>query len=106
MQKPNKNRYERCSRGGECTVIPPDARGVCLFFWTYHRAHPNVNDEDDEDDENETNPSDIAKEKGNRRIAAKTILKGYFTGGTESIPPERGKKLMCYFDRVAWIYLT
>lgn len=36
---------------------PPDVRGVCLFFWTYHRAHPNVNDEDDEDDENETNPS-------------------------------------------------
>ncbi|CVK96534.1 uncharacterized protein FPRN_12487 [Fusarium proliferatum] len=78
MQKPNKRRYERCSCGGECSVIPPKTKDVCLFFLAYHHKHPTVNDEDSDA---ETSQTDIAKEKRNRRIAAKTVLKGYDAGG-------------------------
>ncbi|CCT74115.1 uncharacterized protein FFB20_01046 [Fusarium fujikuroi] len=40
--------------------------------------HPTVNDEDSDYG---TSQTDIAKEKRNRHIAAKTVLKGYDGGG-------------------------
>ncbi|KAG5746064.1 hypothetical protein H9Q70_011237 [Fusarium xylarioides] len=57
------------SKGKDDDDDPLAAQPIGLFYLDYHHVHPTVDDEDD---------SDIGKEKKNRRIATKTILKGIF----------------------------